>query len=214
MPTFSYTNTFADAATSDADDVMENISKPATTPVSLDIINGQLDATNKDTGDDISRDKAQPFSFAHAKMVGATANLDFIEDRWWQGVDLSGGDADQQFIPIPGASISYYLPYNCTMVLICWQISWGSDADAAAEVTPIKLFTGIGSSGAINSTRRQTSISVVTGVRYGKNTDQWYAGHHTLLAETAGWKHASLRICSDAEQVRVRVRNMIVIPLR
>jgi len=213
MPSFTYPNTFSDTATSDADDVMENLYTPqTTTPNSLDIINGSLDAVNKASDDNLSRRKVQPFTFARPSMVGATANLDFLEDRWWQGVDLTSGDPDAQFLPIPGGSIQYYQPWDASIVLICWQISWGTDSGANTTNTPIKLFTS--TTGSLNATRRQASHAVSGGVRYGKGTDMFYQGHYALLSETAGWKQASLRICSDAEQTRVRVRNMIVIPFR
>ena len=135
-----------------------------------------------------------------------------MKGRWWEGSVLTGGDDDSDFVAIPGGSISYYLPYDATMVLICWQIAWGSDSAAVTENAAIKLFTD--SVGGHEVTRRQASIACGAVLRYGKSSDTWYAGHHTLMDEAYGWKTASLRICSDAVQTRVRVRNMIVIPFR
>jgi hypothetical protein len=213
MPSFTFAHSFTDDVASDADDVMENIYDPkASTHTSLDIINGWLDVTNKDSADNIGRQKVQPLTFARPQMVGATANLDYMEGRWWQGVILTGGDDDTDFLAIPGGSISYYLPWNATMVMICWQLSWGTDSASASTNAAVKLFTD--SVGAHDVTRRQASIACGAARRYGKSSDMWYAGHHTLMDEDAGWKHASLRICSDATQTRVRVRNMIVIPFR
>jgi hypothetical protein len=212
MPNITIANNFTNGATSSADDVMENIYQPKTTPDSLDVINGKIDADNVAAGVTLGRHKFQPFTFGKAFMAGATANLDLWESRWWQGIALTSGDRDSEFLPIPGASVTYYQPYDCTLVLIEWQISWGSDSQATGTNTPIKLFTT--TNGSENATRRQAGIAVSGGLRYGKGTDLWYSGHYALTSETAGWKSASLRICSDASQTRVRVRNMRVILFR
>lgn len=213
MPTFTYGETFADGDISDADKVARNLYNPQNvTPDSLDILNGMLDAANKSSSDNLSRRKFQPFTFARGHMVGATANLDFAEDRWWQGIDLTTGDPDQQFLPIPGGAIEYYQPWAATAVLLAYQISFGSDASSATTNTAVKLWTSSG--GSHDASRRQAGVAVDAGIRYGKGSDQWITGHWLLLNESAGWKSASLRICSDAEFSRVRVRNFIAIPFR
>ena len=142
-------NIFDDNQVSNADDVSENIYFPGASRGSLETMNGHLDGQNLPafaTTDywEVPSELVQDNTFTGGSMVGATGNMDFFRDPLFMdaertevfGPDESGGTTstgeqnaeDEDFTSIPGASMEFYLPYDCSLVLITWNIQFEDDA--------------------------------------------------------------------------------------
>ena len=110
----------------------------------------------------VSGDVVQDNTFTGASMVGSTGNADFFRDPLFQDVwrhkifgpdEPIGGDpgeddfeklrregdslltGDTDFIPIPGAGVEFYLPYDCTLVLITWNVHFDDDGDQGKKIS-------------------------------------------------------------------------------
>lgn len=152
-------NVFTDGQTSDADKVSDNVYKPGGSYSSLEEINGHLDKQNLPGAADpeywlITSDLVQDNTFTGAGMVGSTGNVDYFrkpmfQDRWRNktaGPDelldassvryrttINTNDYfppdNVDFVPVPGANIEFYLPYDCSLVLITWNAHFDDDGD-------------------------------------------------------------------------------------
>jgi len=143
---------------------------------------------------------------------------------------------DEDFIPIPGASISFYLPYDCTLVMLTWNIQFEDDGDNGNTMEPTLV---VGEQGS-RTTKTRTWLrlyldnawvegqeritfphmtkprasgsdyylpsSTFYGPRYWNGHHAAYTGDGTGLNK--GWHSASIRIYSNSNQARVRVRGI------
>jgi hypothetical protein len=101
----------------------------------------------------ITSDLVQKNTFTGSGMIGSTGNVDFFQVPHFfnkyryvvLGPDApklpdgtpnvnnspAGQDmdvpVDSDFVPIPGANISFYLPYDCTLVLFTWNAHFDDD---------------------------------------------------------------------------------------
>ena len=102
---------------------------------SLDVLNGQIDQSNMPPGQVVQRSKVRKQTFSGGGAVGSTANLDFFKNLWMgdslatMQVEKSDSDLKGSYIPIPGAAVSFYLPYTAD-VLVMWNIGWFNDGSA------------------------------------------------------------------------------------
>tara|TARA_R110000824_G_C15194268_1_gene675085 strand:+ start:858 stop:1676 length:819 start_codon:yes stop_codon:yes gene_type:complete len=151
-------NIFNDNQVSNADDVSENIYFPGASRGSLETMNGHLDGQNLPafaTTDywEVPSELVQDNTFTGGSMVGATGNMDFFRNPLFSdamrnevfGPDELGGTGssgeqnadDEDFTSIPGASMEFYLPYDCSLVLITWNIQFEDDAYPASTLAGI-----------------------------------------------------------------------------
>lgn len=149
-------NVFSDGQVSDADKVSDNIYKPGVSYSSLENINGHLDRLNVPAASSseywqIDGEIVQKGTFSGSSMIGATANMDFFLEPHFQDTfrkNVFGPDLlvdsnnviltidgntpfadDDDFVPVPGANISFYLPYDCSLVLFTWNVQFENDGD-------------------------------------------------------------------------------------
>jgi len=135
---------FVNGTTPTGTQVSEVFYLPANVPVSLDGLNGHLDKTNADASfTQVTYDQVQENSFHYAGTTFGTANLDYFK-TWFSDISLSAArpgptsvnpkDYLTRFIPIPGASATFYLP-DAALVVLTWTIGWGSDSRAQCMST-------------------------------------------------------------------------------
>ena len=162
---------------------------------------------------------------------------------------------DEDFVPVPGASIEFYLPYDCTMVLFTWNVQFEDDGDSgysqastflppflASLVGPDRnayyVYGLTGSQAVLTRTwlrfyiddawvPGQERISYPDKRRPYKDVSnrrlpssgsitkapRYWNGHHAASTSdntqlTKGWHSASIRIYSNSNQSRVRVRGI------
>lgn len=121
-------STFTDAVAANPTTVEENFYKPTNTGSgSLEVINGHLDALNGITGGwDFSREQIQQGALSRGKAIGGNTNLDYFGDTflgWDIGTEGSDVDeADKFYRIIPGASMTFYLPYSPQLLVLSWAI--------------------------------------------------------------------------------------------
>lgn len=211
MPTLGPFNTFTDGTTASADPVMENFYSPNILPDSMEGMNGWLTDANTagpPSAWDITRPQIRPQSMSRARMVGLTAHADYL--------DTMSKDLDQ-YVPIHGAGISFYLPRSPAALLLTWQIigagdenygPGGSDPDIA-----LKAF--------IDGTALGSQLRFVAAARYTvapnvfrlPDRDRIWSGHASFFGSNAvssGWHGAYIGVKKgvQAVQARFRIRNM------
>ena len=77
---------------------------PSATPSSLEVINGWLATSNRDSAWKVPYHKIRPESMTRCESVGATQNLDYFLLMF-----TTDYQADGAFIPIPGAAKGCYI---------------------------------------------------------------------------------------------------------
>lgn len=187
---------FNDDQVSNADDVSENIYFPGASRGSLETMNGHLDGQNLPafaTTDywAVPSELVQDNTFTGGSMVGATGNMDFLRNPLFSdamrievfGPDELGGTQsngeqnadDEDFKSIPGASMEFYLPYDCSLVLITWNIQFEDDA----PITNTKNALSIGDDYARPGDTANTSTNARTWLRlYVDNS--WVPGQERI----------------------------------
>ena len=221
-------NTWTSSDTPTGDEVSKNFNTMESAN-SFAEINGDLGAENLAGTETIDTEHLQLGSQTHAKMVGATANMDYFKDVFNpenDGVIPAGGGS-----PIPGAGLTYNLPYSPRFLLVTWQIMVthdsgdeeyiGGDGSAAPKNAYIRLYHD----GVKNQSSQRTIPShlfkTINGgadngeyVRFSAQRQRAYSGHVLIENPAAGIHSTGLRIHSEADQTRVRVRGFRVIAFK
>jgi len=205
---------FTAAATTDADAVAKNLGSFEVPPQSCLTLNGYLSSENLTDGAGVVRIEPRNLksgAMVHASMQGSTANLDYF-DSWFKGLDrlATNTPLDARYLPIPGAGLTYFLPFAGVPVLLTWTLTWvfvSADDYAGAGYSSsdharsqVRLFIDDSSSGTEHSIRwaPQTSLLAVDiPARAISDGARWYTGHHLVIGQTAGWHSAGLRIVQD-----------------
>ena len=227
----------------------------------------------------VTGDVVQDNTFTGGSMIGSTGNVDFFRnplfnDSWRDKIfgpdeeidaDPSSDNENNRkqvndrfvtqsadFIPVPGANIEFYLPYDCTLVLITWNVHFDDDGDQGARVNKesdaqygTSLFAPLRLDSDTNRCTRtwlrlyvddawvegQERISFPIKTRGYRDSSssslnkalyvpggalmqgRYWNGHHAAAVSngtglTKGWHSAGLRIYSNSNQARVRVRGI------
>jgi len=226
-------NTFADGSVADSYQVEANFYTPtATGTTSLEAINGHLDQTNMESGKwEIESVHLQRRSMSGGASRGGNINLDYFGDMFngWTLAEDSAtpAEGDKYYDAIPGASISFFLPYNASLVVFSWSLFLAAFQDektsaSTANVTEIGARVRLFIDGARSSIKeypiqtggKEDSVGIVG------NWSRHWNGSHLATGLTKGWHSVSLRICVPPEdtasppvfkahnQTRVRARHM------
>jgi len=133
MPNITIPNTpLVDGAVADADPVMRDVYSPNLVPNSLEVINGKLTNPNRD-GWTIAPDDVRRGHFSQSGTASATANQDFFDDFLTLTNTSTTGAIQDQSMPIPGCSITFFVPWQVTAVALNWHLSLITDA---GQLTP------------------------------------------------------------------------------
>jgi len=221
MADITLSNTWTDTDTPTGDEVSKNFNTMDSAN-SFSEVNGALDVTNLAGTETIDTEHLQLGSQTHAKMVGSTANTDYFKDVFnpeTDGVIPAGGGS-----PIPGAGLSYNLPYPPRFLLVTWQIMVTHDGGTldAPKNAYIQLYhDGTKNQSSLRlvpfcllETTQASSTYINKNVRFSAQRQRAYSGH-VLIENPAAGKHSTgLRIHSEADQTRVRVRGFRVIAFK
>ena len=174
-------------------------------------VNGYLDATNLSASAVVGEEQIRDQALANGLMVGQTANLDYPFPVF------SGDDETDltNYRAIPGASQTFYLPYDASAVVITWNIEFMNSLEIADNNSKFygKLVIDNQTVAAQNREfpkARKEGTGAQVGQRSVARDSRW-SGHsiHTDMAK--GFHSVAIQIFITEGTVRVRVRNMKVI---
>ncbi len=180
---------------------------------SCEIINGHLDNANRNPAWKINRSHIQRGVLSTGETEGGTLGLDYFGDLFpsWNITEDTQGHAqqlrmDELYQVIPGASITFYVPYPVSFVALSWHIQASADqrdkVDTASHPpnyvpARIRLF--------YDGVRVPRKLLDVPAKNWRNNDmlgewDRSWLGHHVVTTGSAiakGWHSASLRIAVD-----------------
>jgi len=135
MPTTLNLTAFTDGVASDPATVEGNFYTPSSNGQgSLEIINGHLGPVNMPgVGDRVGREHIQQGALSNGKAIGGNTNLDYFGDGFL-GWDIatenaSAVEADKFYRTIPGASMTFFLPYSPSLLVLSWGIFVAAKVD-------------------------------------------------------------------------------------
>lgn len=199
MADVTFTTNPTDGSAVSADELNDNQYKPNSPATSLAEINGAINRGNMDTGawllrSGLIRDRVS----GNGRMVGSTMNLDFMAS-----LNPVNGDEEGAYIPVPGASLTFYLPRAPTVCWLTWQLVSAVDMGnlVADNVTKFRLYVD---SDWKQVHSRQQPPSVYSAGRH-VYTDRIWSGSMMYPASdpmTAGWHTAAIHYWAAAYQLR------------
>jgi hypothetical protein len=196
--------------------VEQNFYNPtATGTTSAEIVNGHLDDANRNPAWKVNRSQIQHRALSLGKSEGGSLSLDYFGELFpgWNVADDVSAEAakrermDTLYQVIPGASVSFYLPYDPSFILFSWQVFVSAEqedtvddapqAHPANRDNPVKLRFFL--NGARVTQRDQPVPTKVWDATDTRGTyDRVWTGHYmTTSINTPGWYNASLRIAAD-----------------
>lgn len=218
MPDITLIPVPTDGYMSSAPAVMTQLYYPSSSPMSLEVQNGWLDNDNMKSTWSVKREHIRPGSCSGAKMVGLTGNLDYL-----QSIATPNNHSVGAYIPIPGASLSFQLPFNATLVLFTWQMVITNDSpylsSVSANATELQMYIdGVSKkaqSRAVPDSTDNSPGSAAPPDVYDrqKKRERIWSGHHMMSLTDgtslldAGWHSAYIGIFNVAPAARVRIRN-------
>ena len=207
--------------------------------LSTDVLNGRVESSNLELLDNrsVTHPYLQRRSVSGGGMVAGTCSLDYFTNTVYEhdsagpdetavdGFYLGSSDPEdasgRMFAPIPGASITFHLPFKA-YVLLTWQVTWTSDSkihDADGQ-THIRLFIDGIKNNACN-VRRVGRTMFYSDASAGNNAassylrdrykSRYWSGHKWVIEPLdKGFRSASLRVIQgeNVPQARVRARSM------
>lgn len=175
---------------------------------SLKALNGHLTSAN--ISDAITSECIRDQSLAKGEMIGMTGLLDYPEP-----IFTTTSSAPGSFISIPGATQTFYLPYAPSLVIFTWQIALtNSHRTGTGGERKLKVF--LDGSALESQTRdmpacRTSASPTVTTAPRAPGNDFFWAGHAVQTGMARGFHTVGLKLYSDSNTMRVRVRNIKVI---
>lgn len=201
------------------------------------VINGDLNGDNFVALPDIDYKNIQHNAFSGGGQVAGTAHLDFFSggsgtpkgSGFFRGASLTSED---RYLPVPGASIQFYLPYEA-YVLITWTVTWTNDNNDDDKSSNMCFFIDgetVGGQDALNTAfARRVRRTMFGGSNADEGGSNWksvsartlqdryksrtWSGHYFTPGSdplAPGWHTASIRVCANGsvKQTRVRARSM------
>jgi len=221
----------------DATEFMEAIYKPnISTPDSLEVINGWLDSNN--LSGSLTQEDVQSDAFVVGGQVSGNGPIDYFDDLFEDVVaspsdGLLGEDQpdlkDRNFLAIPGANATYFLPWRPKFVLFSWHITWLVDSTYASNDAGVIRFglRKANETGRVvtfyDSQRRvcpySSKVNKSNDLIFVEGMQNHWNGHKLLQWPDTGteereWWTAGLYIKSAAPHARVFNRSFRWIALR
>lgn len=224
MPNITLSPVPFDGIVSSADGLTTLFYAPSSPPNSFEVMNGWLDNANRKSTWSIQRDHIRSGSCTGGGMVGLTGNLDYLESLFPTKNTDPGA-----YVPIPGASISFRLPFSASVVIFSWQIVITNDSPLLSSkdnVTELKMMIdGVAQDGQFRAAPDTTDVhpdlaTPPTSYDRLKERERIWSGHwlRALTSDTqvldAGWHTAHISIFNLAPAARVRIRNFKYIYFR
>lgn len=206
---------FVDNTEINAKDVYDKLYLP--NGDSFEVINGHLDSANLDPNFLVDYHALQANAASSAGGVSATANMDFFGGTsdniqgWFDGVTDPMNEDRNAYLPIPGASVQFYVPYPAT-VLLTWQVNWVSDS--LGKASTLRLFFDDEKKAASQARRTTQTMFPAdkdeTFYLRDRYKSRYWCGHELYTDVTKGYHSASIRVCAheNVKQTRVRARSM------
>lgn len=214
MPTLNITslaNVIPGQAT-DAPNVMEAFYEEGMADNSLEIINGHLDSTNLKNIDAIGVSQIKQNALCNGKMVGQTGNLDYTR-RTFPKYSSSGG----AYLPIPGASLEFYLPYDCSLVIFTWMVTSLNTIDysTSGSTSWHENSFRFAVDGTVKSKYEREAAAGQDTASSGNPVQQHrtrlWSGQYLDTSLAKGWHSAGIEVFINSGMCRVRIRNMKVL---
>ena len=121
MSDITFPHSFLPGGAATASEYSKNLYNPKQVPDSFDVVNGFLDNDNREAGWDIDYTHVRSLSMANGRMVGTTANSDYLAALF--PVEATAAAVYKEMTPISGASISFYCPVAAAVGVFTWQHS-------------------------------------------------------------------------------------------
>jgi hypothetical protein len=199
----------APTGVSDAGTFVDSLFLPGTggSPSTFNVLDGWLDGDNLD--DRIVRRHIRPGSMTFAQMTGQTAHYDLLDT-------VAENDPDEQKNYIPGASMTFYVRRNWSLLMLTFQAVAACDGLVTTE-PPNMMFRGYVDGSRYNSLTRYIRGALSAGLteRYPRN-DRIFSGHVDLTGLSVGWHSFGLAVYHEIpeKQIRVRIRNVKIVGIR
>jgi hypothetical protein len=206
MPDITLPYVFVASTPAEPQKVLDDFYRPhQTTPVSLEVVDGWLNQANLAAGTVIGSQQIQPRTLANGRTVAANAPLDYND---W--VFQSSGAGQE---PVPGATLTFELPYAPSLLVLSWEISMGAQLDV---LLPPGIMGGTDFSFRFDSVQPPAHtftappacfvVGVPASRRYRR--DRLWAGRWMSTSAGSGWHTASISLKSSDRATRVRCRHM------
>jgi hypothetical protein len=229
---------FVDGSTPSGEQVFDAIYD-----LSTDVLNGRVEASNLELIEDrsITFPYLQQNSASGGGMVAGTCNLDYFThatyvytsgakegdesggvDGSYSGTEVPEDAPAGMFSAIPGASITFHLPFKA-YVLLTWQVTWTSDSETHTDDghTHIRLFVDGKKHNNCNTRRVGRTMFYANAsasssdAQYSYLRDRYkgryWSGHKWISVPLdKGFHSVSLRVTQGVKvkQARVRARSM------
>lgn len=210
MPDINFPNAVVSGQPPASSDISENLYKPRSTPNTLGVVNGFLTMANLTAGTlPIPQTVVAPGQFAGGSSTGSTSSTDYFSD-WFSATATPRADIDDVGVAIPGAGITYELPYTCSVVYVRWQMgviadggdSWDYSGSPPLHTTNtgagiVKLFVDNHpvATHYVNFLRGRWSVPDRTKTKWSYNNSMIYPDHRWMTCEAAfyvGDPHSAL----------------------
>ena len=169
---------------------------------SFETINGALDNTNRAAGWDVTSGQVQSRALSGGRSVGATTNVDLFGNTFGN-FELVANDEAHLYRPLPGTSQTFYLPYDCSLVVFTWSILLQASQTASPRARARLFLDGI-----VNT---QVMFDLPRSSPDRERARSW-TGHHFESTMLKGWHSFSLRVAGEAaaaaQTIRVRCRHL------
>ena len=256
MPLIPAPSPLVDGSTASSEAVDEVLYRPLATPTNFEVLNGRLDSTNMSTAE-VSNSQVQAGAFTLAEQVGATGRNDYFYNVF-EGVELPvvGGAVitdsadvdnvtgatkenyrlrDSQYLQIPGAGKSFYLPRTMNVLLFwhveteAWNVPYAAlpadgDPEAQNDALSLKLFVD---GQQVSNEKRQLKATMydsspgfpyaIPGIRFSlyevKTFRRKWSGH-CIVQLTEGWHNAGIGIAHQVYHVRTTTKRFGYVALR
>ena len=119
---------------------------------------------------------------------------------------------------VPGCSISFFLPYDCSVVMFTWSVSGSSTqnvnssgATVASAACELKFYVDGGIAAHQFRAFPPAHDQVTSGNPLQGHRFRVWAGHHMETDMSQGWHSAYIGLFMNDDMTRLRIRNMKVI---